>query len=226
MFDLDLILLLSLAFGLGLLHALDADHIAMVTSLSSAHAGFKKSVRYCSRWAIGHALTLMVLGLLVMVIGIQIPPQYSELAELTIGIFLILLGLWLLRDLHLQRLHIHFHAHDGLPQHAHWHSHHKDGSHHHQHRALLIGSLHGMAGSAPLLALFPIAVNQKPLTGMIYLLVFSLGVIVAMLLFGGLLSILTRHLARISQRLFIGFRLAISLSTIAIGGLVLVRVLQ
>ena len=74
-------MLLSLAFSLGLLHALDADHIAMVTSLSSAHAGFKKSLLYSSRWAIGHALTLMVLGLLVLVIGIQIPAQYSEAAE-------------------------------------------------------------------------------------------------------------------------------------------------
>jgi len=225
-FDLDLIMLLSLAFSLGLLHALDADHIAMVTSLSSTHAGFKKSLLYSSRWAIGHALTLMVLGLLVLVIGIQIPPQYSEAAELIIGVMLILLGFWLLRDLRKQQLHIHFHTHDGLPDHAHWHSHHKDKSHRHQHRALFIGSLHGLAGSAPLLALIPVAVNQQPLTGMLYLLLFSLGVIVAMLLFGGLLSVVTRYLARFSQRLLVGLRYLVSLSTIAIGGLLITQVMQ
>ena len=226
MFDLNLIIVLSMAFGLGMLHALDADHIAMVTSLSSSHAGFKKSVMYCSRWALGHALTLMLLGVLVLVIGIQIPAQYSEVAELLIGVFLVLLGLWLLWDLRQQHIHIHFHAHDGLPEHAHWHSHQQDKSHRHQHRALFIGSLHGVAGSAPLLALIPVAVNQQPLTGMLYLLLFSIGVIMAMLLFGGLLSIVTRYLARLSQRLLIGLRVLISLSTITIGGLLVVQVWQ
>lgn len=208
------------------MHALDADHIAMVTSLSSSDSGFKKSVLYCSRWAMGHALTLLVLGSLVFMIGIQIPQQFSELAELAIAVFLIVYGILLLRNLRQQHIHFHFHEHDDFPKHAHWHSHEKDKSHHHQHRALLIGSLHGMAGSAPLLALIPIAVNQQPLNGMIYLLIFSLGVIVAMLLFGGLLSAVTRHLAKASHRLLMGLRLTISLATIAIGGMVMVRVLQ
>ena len=226
MFDLNILIILSMAFGLGMLHALDADHIAMVTSLSSSHAGFRKSVLYCSRWALGHALTLMLLGVLVLVIGIQIPPQYSELAELLIGVFLVLLGLWLLWDLRQQHIHIHFHVHDGLPEHAHWHSHHQDNSHRHQHRAMFIGSLHGFAGSAPLLALIPVAVNQQPLTGMLYLLLFSLGVITAMLLFGGLLSIVTRYLAQLSHRLLIGLRILISLATITVGGLLMAQVWQ
>lgn len=226
MFDPDLIIILSAAFGLGLVHALDADHIAMVTSLSSSHSGFKKSVLYCSRWAMGHAVTLLVLGILVLMIGIQIPPQFSKLAELVIAVFLIVYGLLLLRNLRQQHIHLHFHTHDDLAEHAHWHSHAKDKSHRHQHRALLIGSLHGMAGSAPLLAFIPIAVNQQPLTGMIYLLIFSLGVIIAMLLFGGLLSVMTRYLAKTGKRLLVGVRLAISLATIAIGGMVMVRVLQ
>ena len=226
MFDLNIPIILSLAFGMGMLHALDADHIAMVTGLSGRHASFQKSVLYCTRWAIGHALTLTVIGTLVFIIGLQLPEQISLYAEFVIAIFLIGLGLVLLYRLHKQQIHIHFHAHDDLPEHAHWHSHESDHGHHHQHRALLIGSVHGLAGSAPLLALIPLAVNQQPVMGMIYLLLFSLGVIVAMLLFGGLLSVVTNYLYETRTRLLNWFRLAIGLTTITVGSLLMLRIVQ
>ena len=226
MFDLNLTIILSLAFGMGMLHALDADHIAMVTGLSGRHAGFHKSVVYCTRWAIGHALTLIVIGTLVFIIGLQLPEQLSLYAEFVIAVFLIGLGIVLLYRLHIQRIHIHFHEHDDLPKHAHWHSHESGRGHQHQHRALLIGSLHGLAGSAPLLALIPLAVNQQPVIGMSYLLLFSLGVIVAMLVFGGLLSAVTNYLYQTKTRLLNWFRFAVGLATITVGGLLMLRVVQ
>lgn len=226
MFDLNIPIILSLAFGMGMLHALDADHVAMVTSLSGSTDGFRKSLFYCTRWAIGHALTLMVIGALVFIIGMQLPEQLSLYAEFVIAVFLIALGSVLLYRLHKQRMHIHFHEHDDLPKHAHWHSHESSRGHQHQHRALLIGSLHGLAGSAPLLALIPLAVNQQPVIGLIYLMLFSVGVIVAMLVFGGLLSAVTNYLYQTKTRLLNWFRFAIGLTTITVGGLLMLRVIQ
>ncbi len=223
--ELDLILVLLLAMGLGALHAFDADHIAMVTSLAGSQSGFKKSVMYCTRWAFGHALTLLLLGAVVFLAGLTVPAALGHYAELAVGIFLIVIGLSLLLSIRRQQIHIHYHEHDGLPRHAHWHSHANDKSHRHKHRALFIGSLHGLAGSAPLLALIPLAVNHQPLTGFVYLILFSLGVVIAMLVFGGVLSLVADGLRRLGNRLFITFRIMISLVSIGIGAIVMTRVL-
>lgn len=226
MFDVNLLILLSMAFGMGMLHALDADHVAMVTSLSASQHGFARSLSYCTRWAIGHAATLIVIGTLVFAIGMQVPAQLSHYAEFMIALFLISMGITLLYQLNRQRIHIHFHEHDGFPKHAHWHSHAGNASHRHRHRALFIGSLHGLAGSAPLLALIPLAVNQQPMIGLIYLGIFSLGVIVAMLLFGGMLNVITGYLYRTKERMLLWVRFAVSLATIAVGSLLMLRVMQ
>jgi sulfite exporter TauE/SafE len=226
MLDVNLVIIISLAFGMGMLHALDADHIAMVTSMSASQHGMRNSLRYCLRWALGHALTLIVVGILVFAAGMQLPQQLSVYAEITIAVFLMVMGVLLLRQLRQQNIHIHYHQHDDLPQHAHWHSHESERTHQHQHRALFIGSLHGLAGSAPLLALIPLAVNQQPLAGILYLVVFSVGVITAMLLFGGALRMVSAFLYRRQQRIMLGFRLAISLATITVGALLMLQAVR
>lgn len=40
---------LSLAFGLGLMHALDAYHIMAVSGLSSLRGGYRDMLRFCLR---------------------------------------------------------------------------------------------------------------------------------------------------------------------------------
>ena len=81
-----------------------------------------------------------------------------------------------------------------------------------------------MAGSAPLLALIPLAVNQRPYVGLIYLLIFSCGVISAMLLFGGALNALSAYLYRTRERVMFWFRMAIGLATIAVGAMLMLQV--
>ena len=155
--------ILSLAFGLGLLHALDADHIMAVSGLAARRPSLRNSLRFCARWAIGHGLTLLLIGGAVLLLGMAIPEQFSALAEAFIGVVLIVIGIWILWDLLRSRAHLHFHDHDDLPRHAHWHAHHSHSiphntdTHQHQHSAVLVGILHGAAGSAPLLALIPLA---------------------------------------------------------------------
>jgi sulfite exporter TauE/SafE len=59
-----------------------------------------------------------------------------------------------------------------------------------------VGALHGAAGSAPLLALLPAVAQESALVGIAYLLVFGLGLVVAMLLFSGVLGGVASSLAR------------------------------
>lgn len=216
-----------MAFGLGMLHALDADHIIAVSGLSSMRssqkADKKQSLIFCSRWALGHSAALVVIGACVMFLGMAIPEQLSHVAENLVGVVLILLGAYVLWDMHKQKAHIHFHQHDGIRDHAHWHSHqktkqpHKADVHKHSHTPVFVGLLHGVAGSAPLLAILPLAQMSSPWIGISYLLLFGLGVFLSMLLFGGILGHVFSITRRWGQQFVNGIRLMVSIISIGYG---------
>jgi sulfite exporter TauE/SafE len=208
-------------------HALDADHIAAVSGLASSRRAGRATWRFCLHWATGHGLTLLLIGAAVLLLGMAIPSSLSALAESLVGAVLILIGLGVFRDLYRSRAHLHFHQHDALPPHAHWHRHEKDAphdarAHRHGHRALLVGVLHGTAGSAPLLALLPAMTQGAPWVGMLYLLIFSLGVLCTMLIFGGVLSVL---FARMAARLLFLLRGSVAAGSMLFGGWLLHGVL-
>jgi ABC-type nickel/cobalt efflux system permease component RcnA len=220
---------LSLAFGLGLLHALDADHIMAVSGLAARRPSLRNSLRFCVRWAIGHGLTLLLIGGAVLLLGMAIPERLSAAAESLVGVILIAIGLWVLWDLHRSRTHLHFHDHDDLPPHAHWHEHtqpaahaHDTDEHQHPHNAVLVGVLHGTAGSAPLLALIPLSsMGHSPWLGMAYLALFGLGVLLAMFLFGGLLGSTFGWLSRWGNSALRATRAGVALSSIGFGAYLL-----
>jgi sulfite exporter TauE/SafE len=115
-----------------------------------------------------------------------------------------------------------------MARHAHWHGHAHDvsdasdvndsGAHRHRHGALMVGMLHGTAGSAPLLALLPLSAQARPWFGVAYLLLFGFGVLLSMLLFGGALGALFRGLAQRSERLVRSLRMSVALGSIGFGG--------
>ena len=214
--------LLTLAFGLGLVHSLDADHVMAVTNLATGRVELKSTIQFCLRWAIGHGLILFIVGVLVFIVGIHLPESVSQYAEIMVASILILLGIYVLYEVLYRRIHIHFHQHDDMPQHAHWHSHATHSSHRHKHTAMFIGMLHGLAGSAPLLALIPLGITQQPLHGFLYLVIFSLGVIVSMLVFGGVLGYVSRHIVCYSTKLFRYLRIILGLGAMMVGTLVLI----
>ena len=74
-------MILTLAFGLGLLHSLDADHIMAVTTLSVKRPTIKHSVLFCRNWAIGHGFALLVISSVVLLIGQAIALSVSHIAE-------------------------------------------------------------------------------------------------------------------------------------------------
>lgn len=220
----------SLAFGLGMLHALDADHVMAVSGLCSTRPGWRTSLSFCLRWALGHGISLLLIGVAVILFGMSIPVALSGVAESMVALVLIGIGAYVIWDLWRRRAHLHFHYHDDLPRHAHWHTHpgggggeHQKERHVHGHGAMMVGVLHGMAGSAPLLALIPLSRLGSPWVAALYLLVFSLGVLVAMLLFGGVLGGVFGLLSRWGTRLVYSLRLLVGCGSMLFGGYLLLR---
>lgn len=224
--------ILGLAFGLGLMHALDADHVMAVSGLSSSRATFRDTLQFCGRWAVGHGLTLLAIGTAVLGLGMAIPEGLSHLAEQLVGVVLIGIGLYVLQDLIRHRAHFHFHQHDGMPRHAHWHKHnhsrdvHQVEAHRHHHGAVMVGMLHGTAGSAPLLALLPMSAADSAWLGIAYLLAFGIGVLLAMLAFGGMLGSLFRWISHWGTRAATALRGGVALGSIGLGGYLLHGILQ
>jgi len=215
--------MLSLAFGLGMLHALDADHVIAITGLSCQKPDRKTGLLYCTRWALGHGCVLLLIGTTVMLLGMAIPKNLSVLAESLVGIVLIMIGLTVLWNIYRQHAHLHFHVHHGLLHHAHWHSHkqsrqeHQDDQHQHSHAPVLVGMIHGSAGSAPLLAVLPLSQMTSPWVGMFYLLLFGTGVFVAMLVFGGVIGQVFSLMKRWGNNFINTLRITVSLVAIGYG---------
>jgi cytochrome c biogenesis protein CcdA len=203
---------------------------------SSARSGVSSGVsrdvprglRIGLRWALGHGVVLMLVGAVFVVLGQSMPQAWSQVAERVVGGVMIFLGISALIRLYRQRSHVHFHQHDGLQSHAHWHSHQGEAAHpglnrhHHEHVPAthgpsLIGALHGLAGSAPILALLP-ASAESPARGFTYLLLFGLGVAVAMAVASGAMAYVAGSLSRSrSKNAFTGMRLASAAGSISIG---------
>jgi len=206
---------LVLAFALGLVHAFDADHVMALSLFATKGRGAAEGARAGLRWSAGHGAVVLLAGSLLLAAGRAIPASFSDVAERVVGLVMIGLGLYVFRELARRRAHLHFHAHDGLPPHAHWHghasqprpaspppsasrgqdaSHPHPVSHQHEHGALLVGALHGLAGSAPILAVLPVAQESAGLAAA-YLVLFGVGVAVAMVGVSGLLGHVAGRLA-------------------------------
>ena len=190
---------LMLALVYGMFHALDADHIMAVTGLYGTPEK-SNSTRLCFNWAMGHGAVLLLVAAVTYFLGVVIPPEFSLVAEYLVGVLLIIIGAVLIKDIVQMKLHLHFHQHEGMPEHAHWHKHsgsakkENNGKHSHDHRALFVGVIHGAAGSAPLLALMPVAQSHSAWWSLAYIAIFVGGILFSMLLFGGALGLVMQRL--------------------------------
>lgn len=174
--------LLALVGGLtlGSIHAFDVDHVAAVSAFTSRHPDPKKAVWFGIVWGLGHTATLLAFGGVSVALKFVIPPIVESIAEIAVGLFLIGIGIWVLRDI-LRRRHIHGHkhSHDGV-EHFHFHSHEHAEDHRHKHSMFLVGATHGLAGTASVMVIIPITLSQSLLTAVMYLLLFGIGTIVSM----------------------------------------------
>jgi len=218
--------ILGLGFLLGMQHALEADHIAAVSSIAARRSNVADIVKHGLTWGLGHTVTLFVFAGAALALGHAIPENLSRPLETAVGIMLMGLGGHVLWRLWHDRVHVHRHSHGDGTGHIHVHSHagntspHGLAPHAHTHgfrwRTLLIGLMHGMAGSAALLVL---TVSQAPtaVAGLAYVALFGIGSMIGM---GALSAVIAVPLAISARWLTLANRAlqgAVGLVTLAIG---------
>jgi len=234
-----------LGFFLGMRHATDPDHVVAVTTIVSRERTMLHAALIGALWGVGHTFTILAVGSAIILFKFTIPPRLGLSMELSVGFMLILLGVLNLTGLMrraiewitirrlgsgahshmiLGRSIVHTHAEDGEPvlvgqgsifgwTPQWW----KKLGLFHVLRPLLVGIVHGLAGSAAV-ALLVLTTIQRPSWAIGYLLVFGLGTIAGMMLITAAIALpfayslqyfvrLNRGLAMASGLLSLGFGL-------------------
>jgi hypothetical protein len=175
--------LLALGFLLGLRHAMEADHLAAISTIVTERRSLLSSSLVGAFWGLGHTLALLIAGVVVLLLRYQLTDRMAHVLELCVGFMLVLLGADVLRTL------VRYGA-------SHPHEHTTGPSRSQSHvwlaaRPLLVGMVHGLAGSAPLL-LLTLTVISSPLAGFSYIAVFGVGSMMGMTIMSLLVSVPAR----------------------------------
>ena len=140
---------------------MDADHVVVVSTLLAREPGTWRGARMAALWGLGHTLTFLGLGLLVVVAGVHIPGVFEQIAEALVASLLIGFGVW-----HLVRS---FHSNaDG-----------REGGPAAFARPVAVGLVHGLAGSAGVALIAVTTVPSRPVA-VVYLCVVALGTVLGM----------------------------------------------
>ena len=221
------ILLLGLVTGLR--HSIEADHVAAVLSVvASNRKNIKRASMLGAIWGLGHTTSLFVAGLVVLLLAVNISDTISNRLEFGVGIMLLFLGVTTFTGWSIGKFfkglrhrksssssssHDHIHHHQGNVVHSHRHVH--DDEHGHRHKSLIIGMIHGMAGSGALLVIVLSTINSIPL-GLAYIAIFGAGSIGGMVGISTLMGIPFVKLSD-SAKISMALRYAAAITTLAIG---------
>ena len=226
--------ILLLGLFIGMQHALEADHIAAVASIAVRQSSVRRIVCHGAVWGIGHTITLMIFAGVALFLDQAIDEALSAMLELCVGMLLVGLGSHLFYRLSRDRIHFHTHCHPNGVQHLHAHSHRDDredhlaSEHDHAHpvgvpvRTLLVGMIHGLAGSAVLLVLTTSTVND-PVTGMIYIAIFGFGSVLGMAALSAFIAIPLSYSAGALTWVNRGLQGAVGAATVVLGLAIVLR---
>ena len=223
--------IIFLGLLLGMQHALEADHLAALASLSAESRSRRRIIRHGMVWGLGHMATLTVVAGAVVLSRRMVDPALVHWLEVAVGVMLILLGGNVIYRLIRERIHVHVHRHADGAVHVHAHSHagedrpHGETPHVHAHRpgfpfrSLLVGMMHGLAGSAALVVLAAASL-QSPLEGLGYVLVFGLGSVLGMAMLSVVISVPLSLTATHLTWAHRGIRGVTGVVSIALGGVI------
>jgi nickel/cobalt transporter (NicO) family protein len=146
---------LVVGLGLGVRHASDADHVVVVAALLQRERSVSRAARVAAYWGAGHATTLLSAGALALLTGLRAPVGYDKAAELLVALMLIVVGArQIARPLS---------GPAGAAE--------RRAS---PTRPVLVGMIHGLAGSAGL-TLLALSTTGSELSALLYLLFVGLG---------------------------------------------------
>lgn len=175
---------------LGMRHALEPDHLAAVSTLVTDQRSSYRAMLLGACWGVGHTITLLVVGIVLVVLRSEMPPGISDVFELAVAAMLIALGGRAVYTAARQgsrgptRVHQHgrrVHRHPGAVQHVHI------GGWTLARRPLIVGAIHGLAGSGALTALV-LATLSSTAARVTYMALFGLGSTVGMAALSGVLG--------------------------------------
>ena len=256
---IGLVSIIVIGFFLGMRHATDPDHVIAVTTIVSQQRRAGRAALIGAFWGLGHTVTILIVGSAIILFNLVIPPRLGLAMELSVGFMLILLGAWNLSSfLRSARalppgkghpiIHSHAHTHGDLV-HTHVHAHVSENHAHEamnlplQHldsklggrgiyqfiRPLVVGIVHGLAGSAAV-ALLILASIRDSRWAVAYLLVFGIGTIAGMMLItmgiastfhvvGSRFQVFSRRLALLTGLVSIAFGLVLAYQICVVQGL-------
>jgi high-affinity nickel permease len=255
---ITLVSVILLGFFLGMRHATDPDHVIAVSTIVSRERRITSAMLIGVFWGIGHSMTILAVGGAIVVFDVVIPPRLGLSMEFSVALMLIVLGLLNLTGI-LRSIseafapssgqavaHVHAHRHGSLV-HTHLHVHGVEAPDHGEARVswidqttsrlgafdivrpLVVGIVHGLAGSAAV-ALLVLTAIPSPAWAVGYLLVFGVGTIVGMMLItaanavpfavtAGRFAMVNRYLGVASGLLSLGFGLFLAYQIGVVDGL-------
>jgi hypothetical protein len=183
--------LLVLGFVLGMRHATDADHVVAVTTIVTNRTSLWSASMVGALWGIGHTVTILLVGGAIVGFRLTIPPRLGLAMEFSVALMLIALGAMNL---------------SGRPA----------GGVRSAARPVIVGFVHGLAGSA-FIALLVVAAVPGTWLGLGYLAVFGLGTIAGMALITITIALPAAFAARRFGELQGVLRLASGVGSMAFG---------
>jgi high-affinity nickel-transport protein len=236
--------ILLLGFFLGMRHATDPDHVVAVTTIVSRERTMLHAAVIGALWGLGHTLTILAVGSAIILFRLTIPPRIGLSMELCVGLMLILLGVLNLTGvlrrainwITLRRLGPRAHSHFIFGR---WmvHTHDEDGEPiladslsilgwtpqwwkklglFHILRPLVVGIVHGLAGSAAV-ALLVLTTISRPAWAIGYLLIFGLGTVAGMMLITAVIALPFAYSLQHFVQLNRGLAMASGLVSVAFG---------
>ncbi|HVP44662.1 MAG TPA: hypothetical protein VMS96_14620 [Terriglobales bacterium] len=228
---IGLLSIIAMGFFLGMRHATDPDHVIAVTTIVGRQRNLARAALVGAFWGLGHTLTIFVVGTAIILFNLVIPPRVGLSMEFSVGIMLVVLGFLNIRGFlrsmpaHDPEVHPHplsqtplarldrLFARATLYQHL---------------RPLVVGIVHGLAGSAAV-ALLVLTTVRDSTWAVAYLLVFGVGTIVGMMVITvGIASSfrvvartqgIERRLAMASGLLSLAFGLVVAYQILMVNGL-------
>lgn len=173
--DVSFLSILALGFVLGIKHAIEPDHVIAVSTIASQSKKLSRSSLAGMFWGIGHTATLFIVGIILLMMKGQIPEKWVMSLEFLVGIMLVYLGITTItsfRKTHFHESHNLENSSKKLPY----------------IKAMVIGFVHGLAGSGAMVLLTMSTVNSV-MESAIYILIFGLGTVLGMLFFTTILGV-------------------------------------
>lgn len=190
---------LGFGFVLGIRHAFDADHVVAISSIVMTTRSVRSATRHGVVWGVGHTLTLFLVGAAILFLKVKIPETVSLWLEGAAGLMLVVIGIRAIRAKEMQ---------SDLRT---------------SHHSLMVGAMHGLAGSGAL-TLLVLASADTLLAGMVFILLFGVGSILAMMAISSLVAVplaATRKMRRLDRTI----RIAVGALSVVFGGLIIIHVI-